>query len=451
MKERTLCCIRNRAVWKALFVFIAVLFLSAAVCTAAYADNKKEQAEIVSAEYTASEIIAKQIAFPIEGVSCSLYDVISLTVYKTDGSIDEVQSGFHTSVDGKAGNENFSEWHAGDHDVTVSYSGCSTSLTVEMIENPYTAIRFSEDRPLEVELTKKDKTKGVLHLGMVYNGNTICTDNKMINLIYDSDRDVILLGDVECEQSVSEIQWLKTLILSSPRFHPAFLFSWKEYDRETGRATLDHSLSYAGVVTPENLDRLVLISFFAASGGEREFNRVPPEPVFYSSWAYSVPLERMQQMIFNTFGLKNVDLSSSKRYDTKREIMFGIEGYGVGGVKNTVSFEKGMLVYRMFVFADYEKQILEEQPFMTVTFNEAAQITGIYFSDLPGKTAGDVDGDAKVTSADARLALRASVELEQYAPFSAAFAAVDVNCNGDLEPADARLILRACVGLENLV
>ena len=155
-------------------------------------------------------------------------------------------------------------------------------------------------------------------------------------------------------------------------------------------------------------------------------------------------------MIFDTFGQKDVDLSSSKRYDTKREIMFGIEGFGSGGAIETVSYERGMLIVRQFVMTDLEKETVDEQPFMTVTFNDAAQITGIYFSELPGKTIGDVDGDAKVTSADARLALRASVELEQYAPFSAAFAAVDVNRNGAMEPADARLILRASVGLEQL-
>ena len=66
------------------------------------------------------------------------------------------------------------------------------------------------------------------------------------------------------------------------------------------------------------------------------------------------------------------------------------------------------------------------------------------------RLAGDVDGDGAVTSADARLALRIAVQLEECAAGSAAFTAADVNGNGAIGPDDARLILRASVGLETL-
>ena len=61
---------------------------------------------------------------------------------------------------------------------------------------------------------------------------------------------------------------------------------------------------------------------------------------------------------------------------------------------------------------------------------------------------GDVDGDGNVTSADARLALRASVNLEQLT--RAQKLAADVDLDGKITAADARLILRASVGLEDL-
>ena len=63
---------------------------------------------------------------------------------------------------------------------------------------------------------------------------------------------------------------------------------------------------------------------------------------------------------------------------------------------------------------------------------------------------GDVDGDGTVTSGDARLALRASVRLENYAEGSREFLAADVDENGTIEAADARYILRASVQLEDL-
>ena len=65
-------------------------------------------------------------------------------------------------------------------------------------------------------------------------------------------------------------------------------------------------------------------------------------------------------------------------------------------------------------------------------------------------TPGDVDGDGEVTSGDARLALRASVKLEQYESGSAPFLAADADGNGTIESSDARLILRASVKLEAL-
>ena len=61
---------------------------------------------------------------------------------------------------------------------------------------------------------------------------------------------------------------------------------------------------------------------------------------------------------------------------------------------------------------------------------------------------GDVDGDAQVTPADARLALRAAVKLQPLESTSAAFVAADTDGNGEIEPADARTILRISVGLE---
>ena len=63
---------------------------------------------------------------------------------------------------------------------------------------------------------------------------------------------------------------------------------------------------------------------------------------------------------------------------------------------------------------------------------------------------GDTDGDGKVTSADARLALRASVRLENFLNGSGKALASDVNHDGKIGSDDARLILRASVGLETL-
>ena len=61
---------------------------------------------------------------------------------------------------------------------------------------------------------------------------------------------------------------------------------------------------------------------------------------------------------------------------------------------------------------------------------------------------GDVDMDGKVSSADARLTLRAAVKLEKLSE-AAGFLA-DADGDNTITAADARLILRASVGLEKI-
>ena len=63
---------------------------------------------------------------------------------------------------------------------------------------------------------------------------------------------------------------------------------------------------------------------------------------------------------------------------------------------------------------------------------------------------GDIDGNGQRESADARLALRASVKLENYEPGSPQFTAADADGDGVIEADDARTILRASVSLDRL-
>jgi hypothetical protein len=64
---------------------------------------------------------------------------------------------------------------------------------------------------------------------------------------------------------------------------------------------------------------------------------------------------------------------------------------------------------------------------------------------------GDVDGDGKVTTADARLILRYAVGLGSYDKVITALTEkfADMDGNAKIEPADARMALRAAVGLPN--
>ena len=63
---------------------------------------------------------------------------------------------------------------------------------------------------------------------------------------------------------------------------------------------------------------------------------------------------------------------------------------------------------------------------------------------------GDVDRNGSVTTADARLALRAAIGLEGYEQSSINHLQADFNRDGDVTTGDARSILRVAVGLDTL-
>ena len=73
--------------------------------------------------------------------------------------------------------------------------------------------------------------------------------------------------------------------------------------------------------------------------------------------------------------------------------------------------------------------------------------SGVSFGAISG-IHGDVDGSGDVTSADARVILRAAVDLEQLSPRQVYTA--DCNADREITAEDARLALRAAVGLETL-
>ena len=63
----------------------------------------------------------------------------------------------------------------------------------------------------------------------------------------------------------------------------------------------------------------------------------------------------------------------------------------------------------------------------------------------------DIDGNGKTTAADARLALRNSVNLEKLNNYQKQAGDIsDTDAEMKITAADARLILRASVGLENV-
>ena len=126
----------------------------------------------------------------------------------------------------------------------------------------------------------------------------------------------------------------------------------------------------------------------------------------------------------------------------ERAIHLGAPSYADFGV-NRLTDMSSCLLEVGFVDSTVDNKIFDEE------FEAMAQgiakglcaAVGEKYSPL-----GDLDGDCEVTAADARLALRYAVGLEQ---MNADIAAIgDMDGDGKLTAADAREILRKAVGLE---
>ncbi|MDR1629591.1 MAG: N-acetylmuramoyl-L-alanine amidase [Oscillospiraceae bacterium] len=92
--------------------------------------------------------------------------------------------------------------------------------------------------------------------------------------------------------------------------------------------------------------------------------------------------------------------------------------------------------------AVFDKSIGE---YAKVIAKALCEIVGVVFKEKPA-LAGDVDGDGKITAADARTALRASAGLEALSEEQKK--AADMNGDNVITAADARDILRKSAGLE---
>lgn len=93
-----------------------------------------------------------------------------------------------------------------------------------------------------------------------------------------------------------------------------------------------------------------------------------------------------------------------------------------------------------------DKTVIKERTCNNCKENE----TEVIPVSAPAYILGDADMNGEITAADARLALRISVNLDTAEPGSAAFLACDTDGSGTITAADARAILRAAVGLEKI-
>lgn len=137
-----------------------------------------------------------------------------------------------------------------------------------------------------------------------------------------------------------------------------------------------------------------------------------------------------------------VDKVSERTGYTNRGVKIGAPSYADFGVNrltkmNSCLFEAG------FIDSDKDNAVFDSMfSEMALSIAEGL-LEAVGLTYIPPVILGDVDGDGKVTSIDARLILRASVGLEQIAIDSG-----DLDGDGKITASDARQALRISTGLE---
>ena len=161
----------------------------------------------------------------------------------------------------------------------------------------------------------------------------------------------------------------------------------RDVDCSTYELTIDNSVAFYGDVTKHNIDGLLLIAFSAQHNyGDYAYNYSNNG---FTPHAYSVPKEDIDAMFREVFGLSNIDFSISKRYDTENEIFYDSNGFGWGPVNYVTTYENEMYIVKVYDEICSEPQVFSSIPFLTVTFNNNANITGIYFPESPENAPSD--------------------------------------------------------------
>lgn len=347
-----------------------------------------------------------------------------MTVYNKDGTEQLYDNLFPWSSNMQIQPSDTKDLSLGVNKVTFTFERFTVETEVEVIENPYDAISISEEEPFQLLLTKKDKSVEKYHVFEKESGGGENYADGGIFWKYNEEDGTFSIGSVK-SNAIPGLHWMEVMKILE---RESIYTQWGGQDYTKGN------------ITKDNIDDLVLMATFC---------RGKPEGQPGKDGLTARTLESVQEKLLQILDVKDVDLTQTKWYDAESNtLQWADKRWGDGPEKRVLTYENGQYVYRRYRTTDW----IEKEPWEVITYDMDLHITGIYMHDINTSVnrPGDVDGDGEVTSADARMALRGSVKLENIEKGTAAFTAADADGNGLLESADARLILRASVKLESL-
>lgn len=228
----------------------------------------------------------------------------------------------------------------GMHIVPVLYRGYTADCVIEVQENPYKKLSISSENGLTLYFTKKDGTIVEAKPYDMYNNRgdlscafgVLCTDNGNFSTEFcfepnNSNKNVkIIIGELE-SNTLEMNNWFKAETFCEEMINPV---------QES------FSIPYNGEITEENIDEIIgMITVYFPISVEDHINYGDMEADMLNG-------EEIRQAIAYVFGIENVDLSLSKKYDSSTDTVLFFGG-GIGRLlPSTIEYVDNTWVFRRY-------------------------------------------------------------------------------------------------------
>lgn len=228
----------------------------------------------------------------------------------------------------------------GTYKVPISYQGYTTDCVIQVKENPYNKLTISSENGLTLYFTKKD---GSIVKAQPYDmyagrGDSDCafcelyTDNGNFRAefhfeSYNSNKNVkLVIGSLE-SNVLEKNDWFKAETFCEEMINPV---------QES------FSIPYNGEITEENIDEIIgMITVHFPISEEGHINYGDMEADMLNG-------EEIRQAIAYVFGIENVDLSLSKKYDSSTDTVLFFGG-GIGRLlPSTIEYVDNTWVFRRY-------------------------------------------------------------------------------------------------------
>ena len=228
----------------------------------------------------------------------------------------------------------------GMHIIPVLYRGYTADCVIEVQENPYKKLSISSENGLTLYFTKKDGTIVEAKPYDMYNNRgdsscafgVLCTDNGNFSTGFcfepdNSNKNVkIIIGELE-SNTLEKNDWFKAETFCEEMINPV---------QES------FSTPYNGKITEQNIDEIismVTIHFPITVEGYIDYG--------YTE-ASMLNGEEVRQAIEYVFGIENIDLSLSKKYDISTDTVLFFGG-GIGNLlPSAIEYVDNTWVFRRF-------------------------------------------------------------------------------------------------------